>query len=193
MMPKVVLKAPPGVGGQIHASQSGRNYDIAADGTVTVDSSDVRDLIGAGFVVLQQQGDPETVTAAPITSPSPTAHIEGATALDPAQREANRRETPADITQQHLDYGGAVPPHGRPLDLGNDPVVNLHKEADAAAVSEAAQRAGAPQAMTSPEANTGNAAQLAATDAQQERAAERAAEGKKSPTNDAAKPSEPTA
>ena len=32
-----------------------------------------------------------------------------------------------------------------------------------------------------------------ATDAQQERAAERAAEGKKSPTNDAAKPSEPTA
>ncbi|TNC08454.1 hypothetical protein FF100_29400 [Methylobacterium terricola] len=177
MMPKVVLKAPPGVGGQIQASRSGRNYTIAPDGTVTVDSSDVRDLIGAGFVVQQQAGDPDTATAAPITSPSPTAAIEGATALDPAQREAGRRESPADITQQHQDYGGAVPPHGRPLDLGQDPVVTLHKEADAAAAAEAAQRAGAPQAMTSPEANTGNATQPAGTEAQQQEAAKRATKG----------------
>lgn len=175
MMPKVVLKAPPGVGGQIQASQSGRNYTIATDGTVTVDSSDVRDLIGAGFVVLQQQGDPDTVTAAAITSPSPTAATEGATALDPAQREASRRETPSDTEQQHQDFGGAVPPHGRPLDLGSDPVVTAYKAADADAVAEAAQRAGAPQAMMSPEASTGNVAQPAGTEAQQEAAAERAA------------------
>lgn len=176
MMPKVVLKAPPGVGGQIHASQSGRNYTIAPDGTVTVDSSDVRDLIGAGYVVVPQDGDPDSATAAPITSPSPTAVTEGATALDPAQRAAGRRESPSDTAQGHQDFGGAVPPHGRPLDLGSDPVTTAHKAADAAAVAEAAQRAGAPQAMTSPEANTGNAAQPAGTDAQQDEAARRAAE-----------------
>ncbi len=99
MMPKVVLKAPPGVGGQIHASQSGRNYTIAPDGTVTVDSSDVRDLIGAGYVVVPQDGDPDSATAAPITSPSPTAATEGATALDPAKRAAGRRESPSDTVQ----------------------------------------------------------------------------------------------
>ncbi len=55
-------------------------------------------------------------------------------------------------------------------------MTTAHKAADAAAVAEAAQRAGAPQAMTSPEANIGNAAQPAGTDAQQDEAARRAAE-----------------
>ncbi len=71
MMPKVVLKAPPGIDGQIQASQSGCNYGIGPDGTVTVDSSDVRDLIGAGYVV-QQHGElaPTNDTA---TSSEPSA------------------------------------------------------------------------------------------------------------------------
>lgn len=172
MMPKVTLRAPAGVGGQIHASQSGKNYTIAEDGTVTVDSCDVRDLIGAGYQSLPHDGGPNTETAAPISSQSVTADTQGATALDPDQREALRRETPAEAPQQSQDFGGATPPHGRPLDIGADPAIRAHTQADADEVARTAVAAGAPLAAASPESDTGSADQPAGTAAQQAKALE---------------------
>ena len=79
MMPKITLRAPTGVGGQIHASQSGHVYTIAEDGTVTVAAMDVRDLIGVGYRTVAQDGGPNAEPSN-VASPDPALATTGQTA-----------------------------------------------------------------------------------------------------------------
>ena len=88
MMPNVTLRASAGVDGQIHASQSGRTYTIAADGTVTVEAADVRDLIDAGYQALAQaagpNAEPSNIAAHDPTLPE-AAQTGEAHAVEPRQ------------------------------------------------------------------------------------------------------------
>ena len=139
MLPKVTLKAPPGVGGQIHASNSLNNYSIDEDGEVVVDSVDVQALLGAGYYVKPHDATPMTETT-PVTSPSPSADIEGAHALDPAAREAGHRQPEPEDTKpgNSQDHGLAQPPHTLVDATATDSIDAKH--VDAAAELEAQQR-----------------------------------------------------
>lgn len=112
MMPKVVMKMPPGVGGHIQASKSLKNYQINPDGTVVVDACDVSDLHGVGASVVPQKGGPDEVTK-PITADSPSSDLVGAHAADPANREHKEPEPDMRELQPAAskDHGGAMPPH----------------------------------------------------------------------------------
>lgn len=174
MLPKVTMKAPAQIdGGQIHASDSGKNYDIGEDGLVTVDSVDVRALHGMGFTNVPAEEMPDEVKAV-TTSVSFTSATDGAQALDPEARSANQRTEivgpegsgPANVA----DFGGAIPPHSQPSTDTLDPKV----KAGAALEAKAAAAAGADPSKPSAVAETGAPNQQAATKDQQQKAAESA-------------------
>lgn len=179
MRPKVTMKAPPGVGGHIHVSKSGKNYTIDPNGEVVVDAVDVADLITAGFQQIPHAGGPETLMAAPITSDSLTSDTHGAHALDPSARESLRREVTGS-PQAHGDFGNATPPHGVARDVGGDPVTHKRKAADAALERQTAELSRKSDPAPSAEANTGFEDNPAPSKGDQERAAERAEAGEKS-------------
>ena len=174
MMPKLTMKAPPQIdGGQIHASQSGKNYDVGADGLVVVDSADVRDLLGLGFVQVESDGsdaDAKEIT----TSVSVTSATQGAQALNPEHRSASQRKElvgPDGGTGSNAaDHGGAIPPHGDPSTDEADPKVQVGADLEA----KAAAAAGKDPAETSAQAQTGGPNQQAATKDQQQKAADAA-------------------
>lgn len=174
MMPKITMKAPPQIdGGQIHASQSGKNYNLGEGGLVVVDSADVRDLLGLGFVQVESDGsdaDAKHIT----TSVSLTSATQGAQALDPAARSASQRKELVGIDggtgSNAADHGGAVQPHGDPSTDTRDPKV----QADADLEAKAAAAAGKDPTETSAQAETGGPNQQAATKDQQAKAADAA-------------------
>lgn len=165
MMPKTTLIAPAGVGGQIHASGSGRNYDIGPDGKVVVDAIDVAPLLGAGYQHVpptadHRKRDPE---APPVTSDAFGSQDQGASALNPADRMANTREIPTDTGQENHEHGDATPPHGEPQEERSTSATR----ADAQAEAEAAERSGADAEHSSAVANTGHMGVAHANEADQ--------------------------
>jgi hypothetical protein len=176
MLPKITMKAPPQIdGGQIHASQSGKNYNVGADRLVVVDSVDVRDLLGLGFV--QIEGDGSDADAKDITtSVSLTSATQGAQAFDPDARSAGQRSEvvePAGAGGSNAaDHGGAIPPHSDPSADGTDARV----KADAELEAKTAAAAGKDPSEPSAQAQTGAPNQQAATKDQQQKAADKASE-----------------
>ena len=114
MMPKVTLKAPAGVGVQVHASKSGKNYNIDDAGFVVVDSADAPDLLAAGYHVRPHEDGPDAEEGDLITSVSSTSDVEGAQAFDESARSAYRRSPDAAVPGTGEDFGGAIPPHRVP-------------------------------------------------------------------------------
>lgn len=163
MMPKVTMKAPAGVGGQIHASASGKNYTIDTDGTVVVDSVDVAALMTAGYQTVPHDGGPDTETAAPISSVAPLSTTTGATATDPDVREVAHREVEVSDGQMNQDHGDAIPPHGEPTAGTSDPVVAQAKQAEAQAEVDQAALSGVNTAHVSAQADTGDMSTVTAS------------------------------
>ena len=160
MMPKVTLRAIDGVGGTIHASKSGAAYEHDADGFVTVAHEDVVDLLATHERVPAERGvrDPN---APQVTAASVTSTIEGASALEAADRSKNTREAPQDNPQVNQDHGSATPPHGEPQDDGS----TAASRAEAQAEVDAAKRAGVDTEHRSALANTGHMGVAHANDA----------------------------
>ena len=162
MMPKVTLRATDGIGGTIHASKSGKNYEHDADGIVIVDQEDVVDLLATHERVPSErvQRDPN---APQVTAVSVTSTTEGASALNPADRMKNTREVPNDDGQANQDHGGAIPPHGEPQSEASTDA----SRADAQAEVDAAARAGVDTEHRSAVADTGHMGTAHANEADQ--------------------------
>ncbi len=168
MMPKTTLIAPAGVSGQIHASHSGKNYDIGEDGTVVVDGGDVRSLLGAGYqhVPPGPKHRERVADAPPVTSDAFGSQEVGASALDPADREALHRAPPHEQAQENHDHGDARAPHDDP----GEGVSTAGSRADAAEELATAERAGADDGQRSQVPDTGHMGSGAATAADQDAA-----------------------
>lgn len=159
MMHKVTLLAPEGMRGQIHASGSGKTYTIAEDHTVTIDAIDIAPLLGHGFQYAPRHpGKGERpADAPPLSSVAPGSTEVGASAIDPAKREAAHRETELASGQENQDFGAAIPPHGLP-DAGpaSDAATAEAQRAEAREEVDTAKRAGADSEHRSEQAGTGN-------------------------------------
>lgn len=173
MMPKVTLKAPPGVGGEIHASGSQKNYTVGGDGLVTVDSVDVHGLISAGFAAVHHSGSPAT-DMGPITSDSLSSDTQGAQALTQEARDASKPSPRETGPAGSHDFGSAIPPHGVPATGAGDASVGAHKQRDAELEQKTAALSGAQTSTPSAVPNTGSLPNPAASKQDQQRAADQA-------------------
>ena len=181
MMPKVTLRATDGIGGTIHASKSGQNYEHDADGYVTVDQMDVIDLLATHERVPGERGvrDPD---APQVTAVSVTSTTEGASAIDPADRMKNTRDIPRDDGQVNQDHGDATPPHGEPQTEAS----SAASRAEAQAEVDAAERASVDTEHRSAKPNTGHMGVAHANEADQAEARSENAVGKATDAHDAA-------
>jgi len=76
-MTTAVVTAPAGIRGMIQGGVTGANYQIAANGTVTVDTRDLPTLLGAGFVTNVGPTGPTGATG--VTGPTGATGATGAT------------------------------------------------------------------------------------------------------------------